>query len=155
MRLVMFGAALLFVTPGLAIAQDHKTGHAMKVDQLTWGPAPPVLPKGAQIAVLAGNPEKTGLFTARLKMPAGYKVPAHNHPTAEAVTVISGDFGFGMGDMLDETKAEKLPAGGFVDLPSNMNHYAMALTDTVIQISSEGPFAIKYVNPADDPSRSQ
>jgi hypothetical protein len=50
---------------------------------------------------------------------------------------------------------EKLTGGGFVDLPANMNHYAMTSMDSVVQIDSEGPFAIKYVNPDDDPSRSQ
>jgi len=107
------------------------------------------------MAVLAGDPGKPGPFTARLKMPAGYKIPAHQHPTAEAVTVISGDFHFGMGDKLDEGKAEKLGPGGFVDLPANMNHFAFGSAETVVQINSEGPFAIKYVNPADDPSKTQ
>jgi quercetin dioxygenase-like cupin family protein len=148
-------AALLLAIPGLATAQDRQGGHAIQADQMTWGPAPPVLPKGAQFTVLSGHPEKAGPFTIRLKAPAGYKVPAHSHPTDEVVTVISGDFGIGMGDKLDESKAERLGAGGFVNLPKNMNHYAIALTDVVVQITSEGPFAIRYVNPADDPSRTQ
>jgi hypothetical protein len=97
-----------------------------------------------------GDPGKAGPFTIRLKVPAGYKIPAH-----EAVTVISGNFNIGMGDKLDEAKAEKLTAGGFVDLPANMNHFVFADTESIVQISSEGPFAINYANPADDPSKSQ
>src|SRR3954454_8767180 len=104
---------------------------------------------------LSGDPGKAGPFTARLKTPAGYKIPAHQHPSAEAVTVISGEFNFGMGDKLDEAKAQKLGPSGFVDLPANMNHFAFATTEAVVQINSEGPFSIKYVNPADDPSKSQ
>jgi quercetin dioxygenase-like cupin family protein len=110
---------------------------------------------GAEAAVLSGDPGKAGPFTIRLKVPAGYKVPAHSHPTAEAVTVISGDFNLGMGDKLDESRAQKLSAGSFVDLPANMNHFAFATSDSVVQINSTGPFAINYVNPADDPSKSQ
>lgn len=155
MRSLMLTTALLLATTGTLLAQDQMAGRAMRPDQLKWTPAPPVLPKGAQISVLSGDPDKTGPFTIRLKTPAGYKVPAHSHPTAERVTVISGDFHLGMGDKLDETKAEKLSSGGFVDLPANMNHYAFASTEAVVQIDSEGPFAIKYVNPADDPSKSQ
>jgi hypothetical protein len=155
MRSLMLTTALLLATTGTLLAQDRMTGHAMRPDQLKWTPAPPVLPKGAQISVLSGDPDKAGPFTIRLKTPAGYKVPAHSHPTAERVTVISGDFHFGMGDKLDEAKAEKLSSGGFVDLPANMNHYALTSTEAVVQIDSEGPFAIKYVNPADDPSKSQ
>jgi anti-sigma factor ChrR (cupin superfamily) len=155
MRPLMITAALLLATTGTALAQDRMPGHAMRPDQLQWMPAPSVLPKGAQLSVLSGDPGKAGPFTIRLKAPAGYKIPAHNHPTAERVTVISGDFHFGMGDKLDDAKAEKLGSGGFVDLPAKMNHYAFMSTETMVQIDSEGPFAITYVNPADDPSKSQ
>jgi len=155
MRIFVVTTALLLAASGTLLAQDHKAGQAVRPDQIQWEPAPPILPKGAQMAVLSGDPSKTGPFTARLKTPAGYKIPAHSHPTAERITVISGDFHFGMGDKLDEGKAEKLGSGGFVDLPANMNHDALTSTASVVQIDSEGPFTIKYANPADDPSRSQ
>jgi len=146
--------ALLIVGGAAAVAQDHAARIA-NPDAVQWGPALPVLPKGAQAAVLSGDPGKPGPFTVRLKMPGGYKIPAHQHPTDEAVTVISGEFRFGMGDKLDEAAAQKLGPGGFVDLPANMNHYGLAPTETVVQINAMGPFTIKYVNPADDPSRTQ
>lgn len=155
MRSLIVTTALFLVASGSLMAQDHKAAHAMRADQLQWEPAPPLVPKGAQISVLSGDPNKAGPFTMRLKTPAGYKIPAHSHPTAERITVISGDFHFGMGDKLDEKKMEKLASGGFVDLPANMNHYAMTSMESVVQIDSEGPFAIKYVNADDDPSRSQ
>ena len=60
-----------------------------------------------------------------------------------------------VGDKLDEKAAQKLGRGGFVDFPANANHFAFATVETVIQINAEGPFGIKYVNPADDPSKSQ
>src|SRR5665213_3181674 len=91
---------------------------------LKWGPAPAVFPKGAEMAVLAGDPGKAGPFVIRLKMPAGYKIPAHHHPTDEYVTVISGDFSLGMGDKLDAAKSANLRAGGFAEAPAKMNHYA-------------------------------
>jgi hypothetical protein len=34
-----------------------------------------------------------------------------------------------------------------------MNHYAWAVSDAVVQVHAEGPFALTYVNPADDPSK--
>src|SRR4051812_9002612 len=156
MRHFMIASSVLVACiSGTAVALEHKA-KAMTPEALQWAPAPPVLPKGGQMAVLAGDPGKKGLFVVRLKMPSGYKIPAHQHPTAEAVTVISGDFRFGMGDKLDEGKAEKLGPGGFVDLPANMNHYAFSGGgEVVVQINSEGPFAIKYANPADDPSKTQ
>ena len=78
--------AVLAASPSLA---DNMPVNA---DGLTWAAAPPVMPKGAQIAVLSGDPSKDGLYVLRLKMPANYKLPAHTHPTSEYVTVISGKF---------------------------------------------------------------
>ena len=67
--------ALLLTTTGSLLAQDHKGGQAVRPDQLQWAAAPSVLPKGAQVAVLSGDPSKTGPFTIRLKGPEGYKFP--------------------------------------------------------------------------------
>ena len=106
----------------------------------------------AQSAVISGNPFAQGEYVLRLKMPAGYKIAAHNHPTNENVTVISGTFHLGMGDKLDEKKSITLTAGGFALAQARMNHYAWAETPTIVQVHGIGPFAITYVNPEDDPS---
>ena len=113
--------ALAFVLAGsnTAIADDMKM--PINSGDLKWGPAPPALPKGAEITVLSGDPSKDGPFVLRLKMPSGYKVPAHNHPTDE---IISGNFHIGMGDKFDENKAIELTAGGYAEAPAKMNHYA-------------------------------
>ena len=118
---------------------------------LTWMDAPPGLPAGAKVAVLSGDPSKEGLFSIRLKFPPNYIIPAHSHPSDEHVAVLSGTLALGMGDKLDSKKMKSLSAGGYALLPQNMNHYAMAKGETIIQLYSMGPFAITYVNPADDP----
>ena len=59
-------------------------------NDIKWEAAPPVLPKGAQVAVLYGDPSKDGLFALRVKMPADYLIPPHAHPKPEIVTVVSG-----------------------------------------------------------------
>jgi quercetin dioxygenase-like cupin family protein len=89
----------------------------------------------------------------RLKMPAGYKIAPHWHPTDEHVTVLAGTFSLGMGDTFDKAAMKDLPAGGYVLLPAEMRHYAMARTAATVQVSGPGPFALNYVNPADDPSK--
>ena len=139
---------LLGTTTGV-LADDMKM--PVNASQLKWGPAPDFIPKGAQLAVLSGDPSKEGLYVVRLKVPAGYKIPAHNHPTAEMVTVISGNFHLGMGDKLDMKKGTILTAGGFAEAPAKMNHSAWTSSPTVVQVHGQGPFAVTYVNPADDP----
>ncbi len=119
-----------------------------------WGPAPPVLPPGAQIAVLAGNPMGTGAYTVRLKFPANYDIPAHSHPTDENVVVTSGELFMNMGDTLDHTRAMALGVGGFGLMPAGENHYAFTKKETTIVLYGQGPVEFKYVNPADDPRRA-
>jgi anti-sigma factor ChrR (cupin superfamily) len=145
--------ALAFVLAGAntAIADDMKI--PINSGDLKWEPAPPTLPKGAEISVLSGDPSKDGPFVIRLKMPSGYKFPAHHHPTDEYVTVISGNFHVGMGDKFDEKKAIELTAGGYVEAPAKMNHYGWVSSPSVVQVQAQGPFGITYVNPADDPSK--
>jgi hypothetical protein len=135
-------AALFGVMAGTAQAQDAK---------LTWGPAPPFLPAGAQFALVSGDPGKAGPFEIQLSMPDGYTVPPHWHPTDENVTVISGHFHYGMGDTIDGKTMKSLDKGQSVSLKAEMRHYARAQGPTVISISGNGPFAITYVNQADDP----
>ena len=141
----------LLLTTSVALADDMKT--PLNAKDLKWGPAPNVFPKGAQIAIVSGDPFKDGPYVLRFKIPRGYKIPAHNHPTSENLTILSGNFHIGMGDKLDEKKGMELTAGAYGEAPAKMNHYAWATSNTVLQIHGQGPFAITYVNPADDPSK--
>lgn len=154
MRLASITTVLLMAGSAQLIAQENHADIVKGPNDAKWGPAPPMLPKGAQMAVLAGDPTKSGLFVVRIKLPANAKVPAHHHPTVENITVISGSFHLGMGDKLDEKNGAALEPGGFASMPANMNHYAWATADSVVQIHGQGPFKIEYVNPADDPSKS-
>jgi quercetin dioxygenase-like cupin family protein len=128
---------------------DHKYSAS---GSLQWGPAPAVLPAGAQVAVLEGDPGKPGEFTMRLKAPAGYKIPPHWHPATEHVTVISGEAFLGMGDKWDETKGQRLAPGDFVYMAAHAKHFAWTKEETVLQLHGTGPWKLVYVNPADDPS---
>jgi hypothetical protein len=123
-------------------------------DNLKWGPAPPVFQAGSQMAVLSGNPMAAGPYVVRLKMPDGYKIMPHWHPTTENVTVISGMFHLGAGEKFDATKGMDMPAGSYGFVGPHMNHYAWATGETVVQVHGMGPFQLTYVNPADDPSKA-
>src|ERR1043165_8113112 len=130
-------------------------GHILlSLDQMKWGPAPPSLPAGAQLAVLEGDPSKAGAaFTIRAKFPDGYKIPPHWHPTDEKVTVLQGTFGAGMGEKFDPAAGHEMPTGSFALMPKGVRHYAWAIGETVVQVSGTGPFEVNYVNPADDPRK--
>src|SRR5262249_26569706 len=140
-----------------ALADDKEKPHAEKghvmvmADDIKWSPGPPHLPEGVKISVLRGDPTKAEPYVLRAKMPAGYKVPPHWHPTDENVTVLSGTLMMGKGEKLDPDAAKALTAGSFARMPKEMRHFAFAKGETIIQIHGIGPFAITYVNPDDDP----
>jgi quercetin dioxygenase-like cupin family protein len=148
-------AAATLLGGWLMTAQAQSDSHVIATQEdAQWGSAPPMLPAGAQIAVLSGNPMTQGPYTIRLKFPANYAIPAHSHPTDENVVVISGALTFGMGDkLLTGAGANKtLGPGGYALMPANMNHFAYTTTDeTTIVLYGQGPVEFKYVNPDDDP----
>jgi len=148
---LVLALGLLLAGTAIAFAQDMRP--PINADDVKWSPVPPNIAAGAQLAVISGDPSKEGLFVMRLKMPAGYKVPAHYHPQYENVTVLTGEFHVGMGDKLDTDKGMLLRPGGYVEAPAKMHHYAWVTSDTIVQIAGPGPFGIIYVDPADDPSK--
>jgi len=149
---MLFGFALTALLPMSAMADDQMV--IKQGDSIEWKPAPPAYPKGAQIAILYGDPSKEGPFALRMKFPAGYKVPPHFHPADENVTVLSGTLYIGMGDQLDEKKAQPLKAGGVMLMPKGMHHYGWASEETVLQGNGVGPTGITYVNEKDDPRKT-
>jgi len=148
---VPFVALVLGLTAGVVPAFMQSSHVVVPADKVQWGPAPPHLPAGAQLAVLEGKPSEKGPVTLRLKFPANYSIPAHWHSMTERVTVLSGALHVGMGNKLDRQASQTLEAGGFVALPAKMNHFAWTASPTIVQISLEGPFDIFYVDPADHP----
>jgi quercetin dioxygenase-like cupin family protein len=146
----MVVALLLGAQQGKAPAHIIKTA-----SDIQWGPASPALEKGAMAVVMSGDPGKAGPFVLRLKMPAGYRINPHWHPTDEHVTVVSGTFAAGMGDKFDAGAMKDLAAGSYAFLPAEMRHFALAKTDAVVQVHGMGPFTLTYVNAADDPRLRQ
>jgi quercetin dioxygenase-like cupin family protein len=150
---VMLTLAILAWPIASATAQETKAV-VVTPDATVWGPAPAMLPAGAKVAVLDGDPTKPGLFTMRLSVPDGYRIPPHFHPVDKHVTVISGKFQVGTGDTFDGSKLSTLPAGTFGMIPAGMRHFAQAKGATVLQLHGTGPWKLTYVNPADQPKTS-
>ena len=145
----VLGAAL---SAGPVALAQH--GHVLQNEsEIKWVDAPPFLPPGAKMAVLHGDPGGKGLYSVRVKLPAGYRIPAHSHPTDEHVVVLSGTLYLGMGDKLEEAGTALKP-GGFALAPAGKHHYAYTKEPTTIQIYGMAPVEFIYVNPADDPRRA-
>lgn len=148
---------LLCLAGQLVTIAAHPGPHdknAFTPDTIAWGPPPPFIAPGAQLAVIEGNPgASSGDYTVRLKMPDGYRIAPHWHPQRENVTVISGNFKVGMGDIFEKDKMATFPAGSFAFLDPDMHHYAMASGEVIVQVHGGAPLQFNYVHPEDDPSK--
>lgn len=153
--MLAFALSMLATVAAAAQPSAPDMSHAtLSPADLKWMPAPPVLPKGVQIAVLHGNPFAEGMSAVRLKIPPHTTFAPHWHPTAESFTVLQGTFFVGAGDAVDKSAAKALPAMGFASMPAMHHHYAYTERQAVvIDLSFYGPFQIYYVNAADDPSK--
>ena len=147
---MLVATAVLLGSP--AAAAESKAVHRM-VDPSTvpWGPGPPALERGANAAVLYGDPTKAEMFVMRLWLPKGFRVAPHTHPRPEILTIISGSFLLGMGSDGDRAKTRRLGPGAFSAMAPGTPHYAYTDQNTIIQISTMGPWSIQHLNPADDP----
>jgi hypothetical protein len=153
--IVGFTVCVVAVATGGDAQEGKASTHVLLAPaELKWGPAPPALPKGGMVVVLSGDPGKPGPFALRLRMPAGYKIAPHWHPTDEQVTVLAGTMALGMGEKFDPAVMKAVRTGGYALLPAEMRHFAMARTAATIEVHGMGPFVLNYVNPADDPSKA-
>jgi len=149
-QLLIFAALIAFAVS--ASAEDIMKVTLVKPDALTWKDNPNI-PKGAQVAVLVGDPTKAEVIVQRVKLPANYKVPPHTHPYAETVTVISGSVGLGMGEKFD-AKGEMVKAGALFAQPAKHAHYVWTGKEgAILQVQFVGPGGIDYINAADDPRK--
>ncbi len=138
-----------------APTHDEKDHAVVTPDEIKWVDGPPSLPPGAKVVMLEGDPTKEGHFVMRAKMPDGYKIMPHTHPKDERVTVLSGTLHMGMGEKFDEKATKAMPAGSYGHMGPGVKHFAFTKGETVIQVHGVGPWAIDYVNPADDPRKKK
>lgn len=123
-------------------------------DDIQWAQSP-VLEPDLRVSVLEGNPSESGVFTLRIKIPDGGYISPHWHPNVERVTVLSGKFLLGSGEVMDKDKTKVLKPGSYTSMPPGMRHFAVAEGETIIQLTSVGPWVINYINPEDDPRNAK
>ena len=117
---------------------------ALQVTEVVWKDAPPTMPAGTKIAALEGDPRQPGIFTVRLKVPAGSTIAPHTHPRPERVTVLSGKVRIGFGRKVDAS-GTTFTAGGFYVNPPNEPHFVVVEEESVLQLTCEGPWVLDYV----------
>jgi len=155
------GAAMLIITLAIGLvassaptiaADDAKECNVVMVQasEMKWIDSP-ALAKGLQVAVLYGDMKKAEPIGFRIKIPAGGMLAPHTHPVVERVTVISGSMAMGHGKEFDKELLKELPVGSVFIFPTGCPMFGIAKEETILQVNTEGPWGINYINPADDP----
>lgn len=145
-------STIVLATTSLSFAADTNSNHKIFTpNDIQWSTNIDSLPKGVEVAVLEGDPSKTGPFTLRLKMPANYRIPPHWHPGIEHVTVLSGTFYMGTGDKFDEKQVMEMPTDSFAYMRAKTYHFAFTHDPVILQLHGIGPWGVTYLNPQDDP----
>lgn len=154
-RVLAFGMVCLAVLarPSLLRAVDgapEPSAHAVvAADQVKFEPIEvPGFKSGMKIAAIHGDPNAaSGMYVIRLQLPDGYTFPAHWHPNAENLTVLSGTFVLGMGEKEDGSKLVTYTPGAFLYIPGKMAHFGGAKGMTVVQLHGQAPFKIELASP--------
>lgn len=142
-------ALFLLCAVSPALAQMPVTGPGSP-----WVLAPYFYPRGALIAFLEGDPNKSEPFRVELAFPRGFRVQPHYHTNAIHVQVKQGALRVGVGTKMDLKKTQLVSPGDTATVPAKAHYYYSATTETIISVTSIGPFTVSYVDPANDPSRS-
>ena len=123
-------------------------------DQVKYAPIEiPGFASGVKIAAVHGDPNaESGTYVIRLQFPAGYRFPAHWHPNAENLTVLSGEFLLAMGEQEDAAKLVSYKPGTFMYIPGKMPHFGGVKAASVIQLHGQAPFKIELVKPVTKPT---
>jgi len=142
---VLVAASAWFLGPRYATAQN-----SVEPPSLHWF-APPLLPPGARIAVVRGDPTRPGESTLQVSMPNGYRFPPHSHPSYEHVEVKEGSLLVGVGDVLEAKLTRALTAGDSATAPAGIHHFSIAKGRTVLSVTFMGPYTITYLRAEDAP----
>ena len=133
---------LLLLAATLAGPAAPEKPIAFMPEAMVWVDAPPSLPPGSKLVVLEGNPRAEGMFTMRIRVPAGSELKPHWHPQHERVTVLSGAVEVGFGTVASKTSVTRYGAGSFYVNPPRVMHYTYFPEATEVQLTGQGPWEV-------------
>ena len=151
LSLFLLGAlpvAVLGQDPAVTAPAEAGTHTFTANDAVSFAPfGVPGFDPGIQLAVIHGDPmAESGDYTLRLVLPDGYRFPAHYHPMAEHLTVLSGTFLIASGTDENPDALEEYTPGAFLYFPPEQPHYGGATGQTVVQLHGQAPFKIVLAN---------
>lgn len=132
-----------------AVAEDTASEQAVtytfKDPNLKWGPCPPFIPKGCEIAVLHGDPAKPNVDVF-FRVPPNFTIPGHWHTSAERMVLVSGELHVTYEGQQEQT----LKMGAYAYGPSRKPHKAVCAKGSpcVLLIAFEEPLDAMPTGPS-------
>ncbi|HEV7704944.1 MAG TPA: cupin domain-containing protein [Gemmatimonadaceae bacterium] len=151
---VMIAAgATILALPAPAHAQQPVPGaEGIVPGNGVWYRVPTILPQGAQVTFVSGNPYLPEACTVDFRMPNKYTLPPHTNPAREHVTITSGTLRVGLGPKIDRKKSVVLVAGDTASTPAGVPHWSIAEGEVEIIVTwDSGPMGIAYMSRRDEP----
>src|SRR5258708_8440004 len=156
MRTMLFAALLASIT--VASAQQTPPKPEMPIgitpEAVVWNDGSPTLPPGSKMAILEGSPRAEGMFTMRVRIPAGSAIQPHWHPRQERVTILSGEADLGFGTVAKKESVTRYRAGSFYINPPRVMHYLFFPEATEMQLTGVGPWELIATDPNAPPAPS-
>ncbi len=111
--------------------------------EMQWQPSP--FP-GVDGVLLAGHPDKPGLYIMRARFQPRHMTPPHFHSQARYATVISGVWHVGTDASYAPERTVALLPGDFMKHPTGGVHYDGAIdVETIVEIRGMGPVTTELV----------
>ena len=120
---------------------------AARATDIVWGPCPPALPAGCEMAVLEGDPRRETLFTVRFRTDTPFELRPHWHPRNERVTILQGRVGVGFGDEIDRAQVTWFGPGDYYVNAKGVHHFVLVDGPAVLQVTGIGPWGTNYLQP--------
>jgi hypothetical protein len=137
--------------------QDGASNGFVKAQDVEWSDAGPLLPKGAEIAIIEGDLADEDIAIVRLRFPGDYVVPPHTHSsTDERVTILKGVVNAANEREFDKDVTTRMEPFSYFRAPAKQPHFVWTPKGegAVVEIVMDGKFDIEYINPEDDPRRA-
>lgn len=137
-RLTQIAAATAAFTAFATVGTAEWDPSAIKItppDNIPW-----VKTVNSDTAILAGDPNKPGIYVELTRWHAGHNSRPHFHSTDRYIYVISGTWWVGTGKKYDPSITKPLGPGSYVVHPAGGSHWDGAKdADCVIEIVGMGP----------------
>lgn len=124
-----------------AVSTRRRPPTVLRPEELRWTPRA----DGDEVAVLFGDPARSGPFVLRIRSSSRSREEPHWHPHDAYITVLSGDFRFGIGRVFEPATAVEVGRLDTLAVPAGQLHYKWNDGPSVVEVHATGPWSTTWI----------